>query len=82
MGSRKETVLDLAKWVDKGVRVKLTGGREGAQGVGRALMLRACEWGVRAAAANDGMPASLNFSPPSSPPLAHARPPFASDGNA
>lgn len=28
-GSRKETVLDLAKFVDKGVQVKLTGGRQG-----------------------------------------------------
>ncbi|XP_059428053.1 sm-like protein LSM7 [Alnus glutinosa] len=27
-GSRKETVLDLAKFVDKGVQVKLTGGRQ------------------------------------------------------
>lgn len=28
---RKETVLDLAKFVDKGVQVKLTGGRQGTQ---------------------------------------------------
>ncbi|KAL8144268.1 hypothetical protein V2J09_017300 [Rumex salicifolius] len=28
MLSRKETVLDLAKFVDKGVQVKLTGGRQ------------------------------------------------------
>ncbi|KAI5082264.1 hypothetical protein GOP47_0002007 [Adiantum capillus-veneris] len=28
MSGRKETVLDLAKFVDKGVSVKLTGGRE------------------------------------------------------
>ncbi|XP_042011558.1 sm-like protein LSM7 isoform X1 [Salvia splendens] len=27
MSGRKETVLDLAKFVDKGVQVKLTGGR-------------------------------------------------------
>ena len=27
--SRKESALDLAKFVDKGVRVKLAGGREG-----------------------------------------------------
>eukprot|EP00898_Chlorokybus_atmophyticus_P002682 jgi/Chlat1/3414/Chrsp23S03746 len=27
-GNRKETVLDLAKYVDKGVLVKLSGGRE------------------------------------------------------
>lgn len=27
--SRKENALDLAKFVDKGVRVKLAGGREG-----------------------------------------------------
>lgn len=27
--SRKENALDLAKFVDKGVRVKLSGGREG-----------------------------------------------------
>jgi hypothetical protein len=26
---RKETALDLAKFVDKGVQVKLTGGRQG-----------------------------------------------------
>lgn len=29
--SRKENALDLAKFVDKGVRVKLSGGREGTQ---------------------------------------------------
>lgn len=28
--SRKENALDLAKFIDKGVRVKLSGGREGA----------------------------------------------------
>lgn len=28
MSGRKETVLDLAKFVDKGVQVKLTGGRQ------------------------------------------------------
>ncbi|KAD4982513.1 hypothetical protein E3N88_19184 [Mikania micrantha] len=28
VGGRKETVLDLAKFVDKGVQVKLTGGRQ------------------------------------------------------
>ncbi|KAJ8477841.1 hypothetical protein OPV22_021568 [Ensete ventricosum] len=28
MSSRKETVLDLAKFIDKGVQVKLTGGRQ------------------------------------------------------
>ena len=28
--SRKENALDLAKFVDKGVRVKLSGGREGS----------------------------------------------------
>ena len=27
--SKKESALDLAKFVDKGVRVKLAGGREG-----------------------------------------------------
>lgn len=27
--SRKENALDLAKFIDKGVRVKLSGGREG-----------------------------------------------------
>ena len=29
MASRKENALDLAKFIDKGVRVKLSGGREG-----------------------------------------------------
>jgi len=28
MAGRKETVLDLSKYIDKGVRVKLSGGRE------------------------------------------------------
>lgn len=28
--ARKENALDLAKFIDKGVRVKLSGGREGA----------------------------------------------------
>ncbi len=31
--SKKENALDLAKFVDKGVRVKLSGGREGAVGL-------------------------------------------------
>lgn len=31
MAQRKETVLDLAKFIDKGVHVKLSGGREGAR---------------------------------------------------
>ena len=30
MSGKKETVLDLGKYIDKGVRVKLSGGREGA----------------------------------------------------
>jgi len=30
MGTRKESVLDLARFIDKVVRVKLAGGREGA----------------------------------------------------
>jgi hypothetical protein len=30
MAARKETVVDLAKFIDKGVHVKLSGGREGA----------------------------------------------------
>ena len=29
--SKKENALDLAKFIDKGVRVKLSGGREGEQ---------------------------------------------------
>ena len=29
--ARKENALDLAKFIDKGVRVKLAGGREGEQ---------------------------------------------------
>jgi hypothetical protein len=28
--NKKESALDLAKFIDKGVRVKLAGGREGA----------------------------------------------------
>ena len=31
--SRKENALDLAKFVDKGVRVKLSGGREGVRNI-------------------------------------------------
>lgn len=34
MANKKETALDLAKFIDKGVRVKLAGGREGAYTVG------------------------------------------------
>ena len=30
--SKKESALDLAKFIDKGVRVKLAGGREGVWG--------------------------------------------------
>ena len=29
MASKKESALDLAKFIDKGVRIKLAGGREG-----------------------------------------------------
>jgi U6 snRNA-associated Sm-like protein LSm7 len=29
--AKKESALDLAKFIDKGVRVKLAGGREGAK---------------------------------------------------
>ena len=29
MSGKKETVLDLGKFIDKSVRVKLSGGREG-----------------------------------------------------
>ena len=29
MAGKKESALDLAKFVDKGLRVKLAGGREG-----------------------------------------------------
>lgn len=32
--SRKESALDLAKFIDKGVRVKLAGGREGEEDEG------------------------------------------------
>jgi transaldolase len=31
--AKKENALDLAKLIDKGVRVKLSGGREGEQAV-------------------------------------------------
>ena len=37
--TRKENALDLAKFVDKGVRVKLSGGREGAR---KGLILILC----------------------------------------
>ena len=30
--SKKESAVDLAKFIDKGVRVKLAGGREGEDG--------------------------------------------------
>ena len=33
---KRETVIDLAKFIDKDVLVKLSGGREGASGVRRA----------------------------------------------
>ncbi|KAB5573679.1 hypothetical protein DKX38_000873 [Salix brachista] len=41
MSGRKETVLDLAKFVDKGVQVKLTGGRQGfeLEDLGRGFIL-------------------------------------------
>jgi len=32
---QKETVLELGKFIDKGVHVKLSGGREGAHGRGK-----------------------------------------------
>lgn len=31
--SKKESAVDLAKFIDKGVRVKLAGGREGGIGL-------------------------------------------------
>lgn len=37
---RKETVLDLAKFVDKGVQVKLTGGRQGKMSFFSMIMPR------------------------------------------
>ncbi|KAH0847315.1 hypothetical protein HID58_091749 [Brassica napus] len=37
MSGEKETVLDVAKFVDKGVQVKLTGGRQVCRGT--AVML-------------------------------------------
>ena len=36
MAQRKETVIDLAKFIDQGVHVKLSGGREGAYPGARA----------------------------------------------
>lgn len=36
--SRKDTTLDLAKLVDKGVRVKLAGGREGRPQCAQAVL--------------------------------------------
>ena len=38
-GRQKESALDLAKFVDKSIRVKLAGGREGA--LRRRLLARA-----------------------------------------
>lgn len=34
MAGRKESALDLARFIDKGVRVKLAGGREGEEARG------------------------------------------------
>ena len=46
MASRRENALDLAKFVDNGVRVKLSGGREGegerGGGGGGAVAIRCC----------------------------------------
>jgi hypothetical protein len=36
--AKKENALDLAKLIDKGVRVKLSGGREGVQVVSQLMM--------------------------------------------
>ena len=50
--SRKENALDLAKFVDKAVRVKLSGGREGAhQRTGNAATL-ACGGATRSCLAS------------------------------
>jgi hypothetical protein len=35
--AKKESAVDLAKFVDKGVRVKLAGGREGRPVVAKAV---------------------------------------------
>lgn len=40
-GRSKESALDLAKFVDKSIRVKLSGGREGA-GQGVCAVSRQC----------------------------------------
>ena len=37
--AKKENALDLAKLIDKGVRVKLSGGREGEQAVSETMYL-------------------------------------------
>lgn len=37
--AKKENALDLAKLIDKGVRVKLSGGREGEQAVSEPMYL-------------------------------------------
>ena len=45
--SKKENALDLAKFVDKGVRVKLSGGREGENCVllsSSDYLVNACGW--------------------------------------
>ena len=39
MSGKKETVLDLGKFIDKGVRVKLAGGREGTFQTPRSSLL-------------------------------------------
>jgi hypothetical protein len=41
MAARKETVVDLAKFIDKGVHVKLSGGREGALPLSLVAVARA-----------------------------------------
>lgn len=37
--SKKESAVDLARLIDKGVRVKLAGGREGEKKVSRGVLL-------------------------------------------
>jgi len=55
MAQRKETVLDLAKFIDKGVHVKLSGGREGAR-PGRDQLRRKQAAALRCSAAHTHAP--------------------------
>jgi small nuclear ribonucleoprotein (snRNP)-like protein len=69
MATKRESAIDLAKMVDKGVRVKLAGGREGARRAAHASCLLPAACSLRLSFAPVNPPPSP---PPGCPPHTNA----------